>query len=63
MRKCNYECLIDDYLFHRLTEDKEEKFENHYFNCPYCFKKMEERNVLISVVKMAYDNENLQEKR
>ena len=55
MRKCKFEDLIDDYLLNRLDEDKREKFEVHYFNCPYCFEKMVERDELISVVKYKGD--------
>jgi len=51
MRKCKFEDLIDNYLLNRLDEDKKKKFEEHYFNCPYCFEKMVERNELISVIK------------
>lgn len=51
MKNCNSKVQIDDYLFNRLDEDKKEEFEEHYFNCPSCFKKMAERNELISVVK------------
>ena len=56
MRKCKNENLIDDYLTNRLDDEKREKFENHYFNCPPCFKKLEERNELISVVKAKGDS-------
>jgi len=51
MRKCKFEDLIDNYLLNRLDEDKKKKFEEHYFNCPYCFEKMVERDELISVIK------------
>jgi hypothetical protein len=51
MRKCKFEDLIDDYLLNKLDEDKKQKFEEHYFNCPSCFEKMVERDELISVVR------------
>jgi len=51
MRKCKSEVLIDSYLLNRLDEDNKKKFEEHYFNCSYCFEKMVERNELISVIK------------
>ena len=51
MNKCKFEDFIDDYLLNRLVDDKENKFEEHYFHCPYCFGKMVERQDLISVVK------------
>jgi len=55
MRKCKFEDLIDNYLLNRLDEEKKKKFEEHYFNCPYCFEKMAERDKLISVVKYKGD--------
>jgi len=51
MKECNFEKDIDNYLLNRLSEEKKEIFENHYFNCSNCFKKVEERNSLISVIK------------
>lgn len=51
MRKCKSEVLIDSYLLNRLDEDEKKKFEDHYFNCPYCFEKMVERDELISLIK------------
>ncbi|MBE0460778.1 MAG: hypothetical protein IBX60_04000 [Candidatus Aminicenantes bacterium] len=51
MKKCVFENLIDDYLLNRLSEGQKEKFEEHYFNCAFCFKEMTERAELISVVK------------
>ena len=51
MKECNFEKHIDNYLLNRLSEEKKEMFENHYFNCSNCFKKVEERNSLISVIK------------
>lgn len=51
MKECNFENRIDDYLLNRMTEEKKEMFEIHFFNCPNCFEKIEERNSLISVIK------------
>lgn len=51
MKKCKHDEFIDDYLMNRLNEEERGKFEDHYFNCPLCFEKMEARNELISVVK------------
>jgi len=51
MKKCKFEELIDDYLMNRLAEDRKEEFEEHYFNCPQCFEKIEERNEIISVIQ------------
>lgn len=51
MKKCKYENLIDDYLLNRISTEKRKEFEDHYFNCPGCFEKLDERNTLISVIK------------
>jgi len=55
MRKDKYEKLIDDYLLNNLNKEKEEEFEQHYFNCPSCFKKLEEREEFISLIKNTPD--------
>lgn len=55
MKVCKSEHLIDDYLFDRLDEEKKNKFEEHYFNCPPCFEKMVERDELISIIKLKGD--------
>ena len=55
MKMCKCEYLIDDYLFNRLDDEKKKKFEEHYFNCPYCFEKMVERDELISIIKQKGD--------
>ncbi|HZX10945.1 MAG TPA: zf-HC2 domain-containing protein [Acidobacteriota bacterium] len=51
MKKCRHEDLIDDYLFNRLSTEKKEEFEEHFFNCPRCFEQIKEKNELISVIK------------
>lgn len=51
MKKCPYADRIDDYLLNRLEGAAKEQFEEHYFNCPDCFRAMEERDVLISTIK------------
>jgi len=55
MKMCKCEHLIDDYLFDRLDDEKKKKFEEHYFNCSYCFEKMVERDELISLIKQKGD--------
>jgi len=55
MKMCKCEHLIDDYLFDRLHDEEKNKFEEHYFNCPYCFEKMAERDELISIIKLKGD--------
>jgi hypothetical protein len=52
MKMCKYEHLIDDYLLDRLDDKKRKRFEEHYFNCSYCFAKMVEREELISTIKL-----------
>lgn len=51
MKKCNFENLIDEYLFDRLDERQKEKFEEHYFNCPTCFEQMKQTDEMIAVIK------------
>jgi hypothetical protein len=51
MKKCNFENLIDDYLFDRLDETQKDKFEEHYFNCPECFEQMKQTDEMIAVIK------------
>jgi len=63
MKECNFENRIDDYLLNRMTEEKKEMFEIHFFNCPDCFEKIEERNSLISVIKSKGDKIFLDQKR
>lgn len=55
MKMCKCEHLIEDYLFNRLDDEKKKKFEEHYFNCTYCFEKMVERDELISIIKQKGD--------
>ncbi len=51
MKVCKFEGLIDDYLLNKLSGDKKDKFEEHYFNCPSCFEKMTERHEIIRAIK------------
>ena len=51
MKNCKYENLIDGYLLNRLQDEERQEFEEHYFNCPACFARMEERDTLISAIK------------
>jgi len=55
MKKHKYEKLIDDYLLSNLSKEKEEEFEQHYFNCPSCFKKLKDREEFISIIKNTPD--------
>jgi hypothetical protein len=51
MKKCDFENLIDEYLFDRLDETQKVKFEEHYFNCPECFEQMKQTDEMIAVIK------------
>ncbi len=51
MKKCQFERQIDDYLLNRLEGEERDIFEEHYFNCPACFQKMQEKEELISAIK------------
>jgi hypothetical protein len=51
MRKCKHEDLIDDYLLNKLSEEKKQEFETHYFNCQVCFEKMAERDEMLTAIK------------
>jgi len=55
MKTCQFEELIDDYLFNRLDEARRDAFEEHYFNCPGCFEKVKQRDELIAVIKSRGD--------
>jgi len=52
MKKCRQTLRIDDYLLDKLDEPSKAEFEEHYFNCRVCFRELERRNELISVVKL-----------
>ena len=51
MKKCLFADQIDDYLLNKLEGEAKEQFEEHYFNCPSCFRQMEEQDVLVSTIK------------
>ena len=51
MNKCKFEDQIDSYLLNKLEGGDKDIFEEHYFNCTSCFRKMEERNELITAIK------------
>lgn len=51
MKRCPFEKHIDDYLLNRLEGGDRDAFEEHYFNCPSCFRQLEERDELITAVK------------
>jgi hypothetical protein len=55
MRKCKHEDLIDDYLLDKLSEEKKQEFEAHYFNCHICFEKMAERDEMLAAIKYKGD--------
>ncbi|MGB9764672.1 MAG: zf-HC2 domain-containing protein [Candidatus Saccharicenans sp.] len=51
MSKCKFENLIDGYLLNRLSERDKAAFEEHYFNCSSCFQKLQERDLVIRIIK------------
>ena len=51
MRKCKFEDMIDGYLLNKLSERDKELFEEHYFNCPSCFEKLQARDLIINTIK------------
>jgi hypothetical protein len=51
MKRCQFENMIDDYLFDRLDETQKERFEKHYFECSTCFEKMKRTDEMIAVIK------------
>ena len=51
MRNRKFEHLIDDYLLGILTLEERKKLEKHYFCSPCSFRKILEREEIISVVK------------
>jgi hypothetical protein len=42
---------IDSYLLGRISEGEEKALEEHYFNCRKCFRRVEERRELLTVIK------------
>lgn len=55
MNRCQHESRIDDYLFNRLSEAETRKFEEHYFNCPVCFKILQEKSEMAAVIRAEGD--------
>lgn len=51
MNTTEFQELVDDYLFDRLSPEKTKQFEEHYFNCARCFTYLQERRELILAVK------------
>lgn len=51
MKTCDYEARIDKYLLGKLETKESAEFEEHYFNCSSCFKKLAERDEVIGVLK------------
>ncbi len=51
MSRCRYEDLIDGYLLNKLDAEEAERFEEHFFNCPRCFARLQEREAIIRAIK------------
>jgi len=51
VKMCFKDEAIDAYLLGRMSEGGEKAFEEHYFNCRKCFRRVEERQELLAVIK------------
>jgi len=51
MARCVFEDRIDAYLRGELAPEEEARFEEHYFNCPACFRETAERSALRDALK------------
>jgi hypothetical protein len=51
MSKCRFEDEIGGYLLNRLEGTAKDAFEEHYFSCEDCFRRLQERDRLIRAVK------------
>ncbi len=51
MKTCFADEEIDAYLLKRLSEEEARTFEEHYFNCPRCFREVSARDELVRVIK------------
>ncbi|MBN2198304.1 MAG: zf-HC2 domain-containing protein, partial [Candidatus Aminicenantes bacterium] len=47
MNSCPHRKLIDDYLLNRLGEDEKNRFEEHFFNCRFCFEELKAREEVV----------------
>ncbi|MBM3292888.1 MAG: hypothetical protein FJY82_00025 [Candidatus Aminicenantes bacterium] len=53
MAKCVFEDRIGAYLKGELPPEEEARFEEHYFNCPACFRETAERSDLEEALRSA----------
>lgn len=51
MTRCRFEDEIDAYLRGSLDAEGEDRFEEHYFNCPACFRLTAERGTLLEAFR------------
>jgi hypothetical protein len=51
MKRCKYSGWVDGYLMGKLGENEAREFEEHYFNCPSCFRELGERDEIVGVLK------------
>ena len=47
----HYEHLIDEYLLGKLKPEDQAEFEEHYFICPACFAKLDQKSEIVRVLK------------
>jgi anti-sigma factor RsiW len=53
MRRCADASRIDAYLRNELSPEEAARFEEHYFDCPECFRELGERSALAEALKEA----------
>ena len=51
MKKCKYEHYIDEYLLDKLRPEDQTEFEEHYFICPHCFAKLDQKSEIVQILK------------
>lgn len=51
MKSCKYERWIDSYLLDKLKPEDQAEFEEHYFICPHCFAKLDQKSEIVQILK------------
>ena len=51
MKRCSWNDRVDDYVLGRMDEAERERIEAHYFECPDCFRAVEEKDALIRTLR------------
>jgi anti-sigma factor RsiW len=50
-KQCHYDHLIDEYLLDKLKPEDQAAFEEHYFICPHCFAKLDQKSEIVQILK------------